>query len=122
MRASAILLALLAIRSAALAADVPCASPCRAAVAACRRTACRSVRGPAKVACEERCEKRADCPARTRTMAYVVTRCHLQDGMVAGGQELRLQAGDCAPTTVLRLDIQGVVPDPAGLCAILAGN
>jgi hypothetical protein len=98
-----------------------CTSACRAQVDACRRAECAHVRGASeRRACIDRCRQRFGCPTPIRTLAYVVTRCDVRDGVLVGSsQELRIQRGDCDPTTVLRFDNPERVSDFAGLCVLL---
>ena len=96
-----------------------CARSCGAQVRACRLSECSGVRGADRRTCTERCRGRFGCPTRIRTLAWVVTRCHVRNGRLLASQELRVRRGDCDPTTVLRFENPVEVTDPIGLCRIL---
>jgi hypothetical protein len=100
-----------------------CTMSCRAEVAACKRSECGSERGTARRLCiEKRCRGPLGCPARIRTLAYVVTGCRAQNGGSVGFQELRIRRGDCDPVTVMRVDSPGEARDPYRLCEFLGSE
>src|SRR5262249_30666301 len=102
-----------------------CTMSCRAEVAACLRSECGSARGAARRDCiETRCRGPLGCPARIRTLAYVVTRCRAQNGRFVGSQGLRIRRADCDPVTVMRSGGGGDVDHPGGLffCGLRAKN
>src|SRR5262245_59522843 len=113
--------ALVALSGTVAAAD-ECASSCRTRVTACRRSECAGKRGAERRDCAERCRGKVGCPARIRTLAYVVTRCQSRGHTLTGGQQLMIRRGNCEPVTALRLEIPGEAADPLDLCKLVGRN
>lgn len=111
-----------AFAAAAAAASDRCAMSCLADVAACTQQRCVGQHGRDRRRCVEDCKGRNGCPARIRTLAYVVTRCRTDAAGLIGWQEVRIRRGDCDPVTVAHFETSTPVADPVGLCAMVAGN
>ena len=99
-----------------------CARSCADQVASCTATRCAGKRGPAHRLCVGECRGQAGCGGGFGTLAYVVTTCRVQGIGQIGAQELRIRRDGCDPVTVVRFANSDPVPDPAGLCALLARN
>src|SRR5262245_32226737 len=111
------LLAVIAVGGSLAAAAPRCEKPCRAETAACIRSRCAGLEGDARRECRETCRGIGGCAA-IRTFAYVVNECRT-DGPILH-QALRIRRGDCAPVTVMDLELP-VVPDQLEFFNYLCG-
>src|SRR5262249_5759794 len=118
-RAAATLVGLLLITLVKPASGARCVRSCRDRDAMCRNSACEGLRGSALRRCVTECKSRNGCPVGVRTLAYAVTRCHLDQTGLLGEQEVQLVRGSCDPVTVARFATPAPTPDlpqPLGLC------
>ncbi len=104
-----------------------CEKPCKAETAACLRARCAGLAGKDRRACVERCRGLGGC-APIRTLAYVVTECRSDSRAIH--QALHVRRGNCAPATVMDLELPTDLPEmscraygdyPLGHLSVLAG-
>jgi hypothetical protein len=111
------LLAVIAVGGSLAAAAPRCEKPCKAETATCIRSHCAGLEGDARRECRETCRGIGGCAA-IRTLAWVVNECRT-DGAILH-QSLRVRRGNCAPVTVMDLELS-VVPDQLEFFNYLCG-
>src|SRR5262245_20800475 len=111
----ALLAALAVAAAAAPAVAARCEQPCKTETAACIRAQCAGPAGAARRTCVETCRGIGGC-APIRTLAWVVSECH--SGGQTIRQALRVRRGNCAPVTIMDLEL----PVPLRGCGFYGDN